>query len=169
MTKVRISKLDAAGRELAFSVKHFLAGDDPLPILTVVHATYSVLRDLLEESSGIRMTFDKLLHTSDKLGRDFKHVPEALRHADWHPEDIPPTDFYKLAYFTLACAILLWKAHDRPETADMRSFWNLRNPLKANRKAIVTLQYVEQYSPSRAPLSDVEKAALEVAVVRESS
>jgi len=169
MTKVGLSKLDAAGRKLAFDLMHFLQGDDPLPILSVAYDAYSVLRDLHEDSSGIRMTFDKLLHTSDKLGQQFKEVPEALKHADWHSEDIPPTDFYKLAYFTLACAIELWKAHGKAESADMRSFWNVDNPLEPNRKAHAGLQYVEQYKPSKAPLSEVEQAALELTLQSKSS
>jgi hypothetical protein len=87
---LRLSKLEAARRQLETAIKLYFGHGDEVSIHTLAAAAYSVVRDINEHRGGEPMLKDLHCFLSADLAREFKkyvNTPENfLKHADKDPE-----------------------------------------------------------------------------------
>jgi hypothetical protein len=87
---VRLTKLEAARRQLETAIKLYFACDDDVSIHTLAAAAYSVIRDINEHRGGEPMLKDLHLLLEENLAHEFRRYinrPENfLKHADKDPD-----------------------------------------------------------------------------------
>ncbi len=89
---VRLSKIEAARRQLETAIRLYFAYGDEVSIHTLTAAAYSLLRDINEHRHGEAMLKDLHLLLPDDLAGKFKSYinrPENfLKHADKDPDGV---------------------------------------------------------------------------------
>jgi len=94
-----ITKLMAAYKHVSCAIRLTFDGEDAVPIYTLAHAGFTVLKDLLKHRAPARNPFAKVPKAVwDALGE----IPNALKHADRDPDAIVK---YSSEYLS-ACADL---------------------------------------------------------------
>ena len=94
MNKTRISKLDAARRQLDISINLFFYDRDLVAIHTLAAAAFNVLADLLKQQGRSERTLrGKLLESVKKehqvtVLRKVREAENFFKHADRDPEEI---------------------------------------------------------------------------------
>jgi len=89
---VRLSKFEAARRQLETAIKLYFADGDEVSIHTLAAAAYSLIQDINEHRRGEPMLKDLHLLLPDALAREFRRYvnrPENfLKHADKDPDGV---------------------------------------------------------------------------------
>lgn len=89
---MRLTKLEAARRQLETAIRLYFAEGDEVSIHTLAAAAYSLIRDINEHRQGEAMLKDLHLILSDDLARVFRSYinrPENfLKHADKDPDEV---------------------------------------------------------------------------------
>jgi hypothetical protein len=87
----KITKIDAAKRQLDFAIKAHFRREDPLPIVTLAHAAAEVLRDLGRMKGARSLIIDNELVRPEKRTQ-FRALVNApanfLKHADRDPDRV---------------------------------------------------------------------------------
>lgn len=92
MKNLKISKLDAAKRQLEIAIRLFFSNGDPVSIHTLTAAAYNVLKDLNKQRGGAPMLIKEKIHNyiiKDKLKEFKKLINKAenfFKHADKNHE-----------------------------------------------------------------------------------
>ncbi len=93
MTKVSISKPDAARRQLDLAIRLIFEGEDQVPIHTLIAAGFALVRDLLKKQKGVDTIVDvmndwiKPEHAKE-VWRVFNGPANFLKHANSDPHDV---------------------------------------------------------------------------------
>ena len=93
MNKIKISKLDAAKRQVETAIRLYFNYGDPIPIHTLACASHEILSDLNKKRkySGAPMIMDDFL-IKDEYKKEYKRMirepQNFFKHADWNPEGI---------------------------------------------------------------------------------
>lgn len=81
----QLNKLDAAQRQLDCAIRLVFAGEDNLPIYTITHACFTVLRNLHSHKFPDKKLLSNI--TKDQW-KTISSLPNYLKHADNDPEEI---------------------------------------------------------------------------------
>lgn len=93
MKKLKISKLDAAKRQLETTIRLYFSNGDPVSIHTLTSASYNVIRDLNKQRGGVSMfvkeqMIDYIREDKIKEFRDLVNKAENFfKHADRDHEE----------------------------------------------------------------------------------
>lgn len=91
MKKLKISKLDAAKRQLESAIRLYFNYGDAISIHTLARAAYEILLDLNKKHSGSPMLMDDFLIKDEykkKYRRMIREPQNFFKHADWNPEGV---------------------------------------------------------------------------------
>ena len=115
----KITKLEAAQRQLDAAIRMFFKNMDILAVHTVSRAAFRVLLDITPEGDA-----KKALATHiEKVGiHRFNEETNFLKHADQDPEAEIDDNFYKFTEAGIGMAIGLYKHHNGKLTPEMVSF-----------------------------------------------
>ena len=115
----KISRLEAAKRQLDAAIRMWFKNEDMLAIHTVSRAAFRVLFDLTKEGDA-----KKALETHiQKVGKwRFNEETNFLKHADQDPAVEIDEDFHVYTEAGIGMAIGLYKHHDKNLSAEMVSF-----------------------------------------------
>lgn len=142
MTETGISKLSAARRQLDCAIRLRLANEDSVAVHTLANAAFGILRDLiLKQGHDMQHVLTVLCDRSSKMGRDFKDVPNFLKHADRHPDRMLAEHSAKTVHLSLAFAIRLWRELGNEPTPEMQEFKKLPDPYKPGYRHSEFLQF----------------------------
>ncbi len=146
---MRITKLDAAQRQLDCAIWLRLRDLDSLAVHTLAYAAYGILRDLCSERPDVMEMVNAIIdHTK------FAEVPNFLKHADYDPEGMLDAHSPETTHLTVALAIRLLKELGREETPMTLAFSKLPDPYEPAHRASEGLKFLRD-SP---PLSDQDPA-----------
>src|SRR6478672_7699728 len=106
MSGIRITKLEAARRQLEDALQSYFKGGDILAINTKAHAAFQVLFDICTTQHGAKIAVGTIVKRIGK--RKFNRVAEFLKHANWHRDDVLTDDPAGSAYMYLLFAIALY-------------------------------------------------------------
>jgi hypothetical protein len=93
MKKLKISKLDAAKRQLETAIRHYFSNGDPVSIYTLTAAAYNVIRDLNAKRGGKPLimkeqSVDRIKKGYEKeFRRKINEAENFFKHADRDHED----------------------------------------------------------------------------------
>ena len=89
---LKITKLDAAKRQLESAILLYFNGGDPVSIHTLSAAAYNIVRDINSSRTGEMMVKDLWKFLSADLAKEFKqHINKAekfFKHADKDPKGL---------------------------------------------------------------------------------
>jgi hypothetical protein len=155
MTDKPIDKTEAAGRQLDGACRLRLSDDDSLMVHTLGFAAFGILSDLVRHREHpMNDVLDILEDQSSKMGREFREVPNSLKHADRYPNAVLEAHSEKDVHLTLALAIRLWVELGNQETEAMRKFMQLPDPYKPGYRASAFVQFAQE-----RPLAEYEEEA----------
>jgi hypothetical protein len=111
MTDKPIDKIEAAGRQLDGACRLRLDKGDSLIVHTLGFAAFGILSDLVRHREHpMNDVLDILRDRASKMWREFRGVPNFLKHANSDPNGMLAAHTPDTAHLTLALAILLWNA-----------------------------------------------------------
>jgi len=91
MKKIKLSKLDAAKRQLETAIRLYFNYGDPISIHTLACAAHEILSGLNKKYSGAPMLMGDFL-IKDEYKKDYNRMirepQNFFKHADWNPEGI---------------------------------------------------------------------------------
>ena len=94
MNTIRISKIDAARRQLDSSIRLWFADDDPVTIHALAWAAYQIVQDINEKKGDTSISLIELMrkiikaeHIEESMGR-FKEAMTFFKHANRDPHAI---------------------------------------------------------------------------------
>jgi hypothetical protein len=115
----KLTKLEAAKRQLEAAIRMFFKNEDILAIHTVSRAAFRVLYDLTNEGEAK----EALEAHVKKVGpKRFNEETNFLKHADLDPEAEIDQEFHVFTEAGIGMAIGLYKHHDRNLSPEMASF-----------------------------------------------
>jgi hypothetical protein len=85
MTEIRVSKIEAAKRQIELSIRLLFQNEDPIGILTLAAAGFRILRDLGEEADAkAHHHLKKIIKVGmeGKLWKAFNRPADFLKHAE---------------------------------------------------------------------------------------
>jgi hypothetical protein len=93
MAEMKISKLDAAKRQLETAVRLYFSEADPVSIHTLSAAAHSLLSDVNKSRAGVPMLTESLLQNVrrdkvDEAKRRLSAAANFFKHADRDPEEV---------------------------------------------------------------------------------
>lgn len=91
VTKIIVSKLDAARRQIETAIRLYFNDADPISIHTLTCASYTILSDLNKKKGGLHMILDGVGVKKEKKKEFRKMVYEAknhFKHADRDPDTV---------------------------------------------------------------------------------
>ena len=115
----KVTKLDAAGRQLDAAIRMFFENEDVLAIHTLSRAAFRVLFDITNEGDA-KVALDAYIK---KLGADkFNKITNFLKHADRDPDGEVDEDFQISTEAGLGMASALYFHHTKRFTPEMKGF-----------------------------------------------
>ena len=115
----KLSKLDAAKRQLDAAVRMFFKNEDMLAIHTASRAAFRVLYDLTEEGEAKKALE---AHIKKVGAQRFNEETNFLKHADQDAGAEIDEDFHVYTESGIGMAIGLYKHHDKNLSTEMASF-----------------------------------------------
>lgn len=115
----KITKLEAAGRQLDSAIRMFFANEDILAVHTVARAAFRILYDITKEGEA-KVALDAHIK---KVGMDrFNEETNFLKHADRDPEGEIDDNFYLFTEAGIGMAIGLYVHHKQAVTSEMKGY-----------------------------------------------
>jgi hypothetical protein len=133
--KIKISKLDAARRQLDTAIRLYFMGRDPVSIQTLAAAAFEILKDLDEHGPKTGTFYDRLQVNVKPEYREFvadlfRKPQNFFKHADRDPHDILEFTLASPEYF-LASACEKYKelaVEQSPEMLTYVIWFSFQNP-----------------------------------------
>jgi len=137
-----IGKIDAARRQLDGACRGRINNEDSLNVHTLGYAAFGILSDLVRaRPHRMNDVLAILLDQTSKMGRQFREVPNFLKHADRDPEGLLAAHSPDTVHLTLALAIRLWVELGNHETEAMQKFMQLPDPYTPGYRASAFVQF----------------------------
>jgi hypothetical protein len=157
--KIKISKLDAARRQLDTAIRLYFMGRDPVSIHTLAAAAFEILKDLDEHGPKNGTFHDRIpVNVKPEYQKSvldlFRKPQNFFKHADLDPEEILEFSLAAPEYF-LASACELYRALSAEESAEMLTYgiwFGFQNPevlTPVSAPKFAGLQGKRQYSPDQ--------------------
>ena len=140
-----ITKLEAAQRQLDGACRGRLNHEDSLNVHTLGYASFGILSGLVRaRPHRMNDVLAILLDQTSKMGRQFREVPNFLKHADRDPDGMLAAHSPDTVHLTLALAIRLWVELGNQESEAMRKFMQLPDPYKPGYRASAFVQFANE-------------------------
>lgn len=106
MTEVRLTKLEAARRQLETAIRLYFSEVDPASVHTLAAAAGQLLKDLNRHRDGAPMLSDQILQWAkpefkNEILRKFAEAENYLKHADRDPDQILEFDTQQSEFLIL--------------------------------------------------------------------
>ena len=90
MNESRITKIEAAQRQIDAGIRMLFRNDDPVAVHTVAMAGFRILRDLVAQQKGLEDPIASLIKPGKEKAfwRGFNSFANFLKHANKDPDDI---------------------------------------------------------------------------------
>jgi hypothetical protein len=145
MTDKPIDKVEAAGRQLDGACRFRLANEDSLIVHTLGYAAFGILSDLVRHRDHpMNDVLDILQDRASKMWREFRGVPNFLKHADTDPDGMLMAHTPDTAHLTLALGVLLWVELRNQPTEAMQKVIALPNPYMTGYRASAFLKLAQE-------------------------
>jgi hypothetical protein len=118
-TQMKVSKIEAACRQLDAAIRMLFAGEDILAVHTVSRAAFRTLHSLTKAAD----TKTALEHYIRKIGqKQFDYLTNYLKHADRDPNVLIDDSFHIYTEAGIGMAISLYVYHANAITDEMKGY-----------------------------------------------
>ena len=115
----KITKLEAAGRQLDSAIRMFFANEDILAVHTVARAAFRILYDITKEGEA-NVALDA--HIKKVGEKRFNEETNFLKHADRDPDGEIDDNFYLFTEAGIGMAIGLYVHNKQAVTNEMKGY-----------------------------------------------
>ena len=120
MTRIKVTKLEAAQRQIDVAIRMLFSGEDPAAIHTLTSAGFQILGDLLDAEQ--QDPIDSMIRPEKKheFWRKQKGLANFLKYADKDPKDIYDSVEEEANDFFLYLALIRYHKLRQPLTLEMK-------------------------------------------------